>query len=66
MSMESKNLVNEPFIHQALAIQALHADPPYVDQRVTSAQILVDSQRAYDIDLAGLVAINQHWQTQGD
>ena len=60
----TQDQLTTPVIHQALAFKELLPDQHMVDQGYTSAQILVDSQRAYDIDLVGPVAVNQHWQAK--
>jgi transposase len=53
-----------PSIHQALAEKELLPEQHLVDQGYTSAQLLSNSQRDYDIDLFGPVPLNVGWQSK--
>lgn len=53
-----------PFIHQALQRQNLLPQQHLVDQGYTSTQLLVSSQRDYQMDLLGPVPANSQWQAQ--
>lgn len=53
-----------PSIHQALGEKNLLPQQHLVDQAYTSAQLLSSSERDYDIDLLGPVALNVGWQAK--
>ncbi|GAB1537973.1 hypothetical protein NUACC21_06290 [Scytonema sp. NUACC21] len=53
-----------PSIHQALEQKDLLPHLHLVDQGYTSSQLLSGSQRDYDIDLFGPVAVNIAWQAK--
>ncbi|MCC5605205.1 IS1182 family transposase [Nostoc favosum] len=53
-----------PSIHQSLAQKNLLPQQHLVDQGYTSSQLLSSSERDYDIDLFGPVAVNGAWQAK--
>ncbi|WP_017313974.1 IS1182 family transposase [Mastigocladopsis repens] len=53
-----------PSIHQALEQKDLLPQQHLVDQGYTSSQLLSSSQRDYNIDLFGPVALNVGWQAK--
>lgn len=53
-----------PSIHEALSEKKLLPQQHLVDQAYTSAQLLSSSERDYDIDLLGPVALNVGWQAK--
>ncbi len=53
-----------PSIHQALAEKEILPQQHLVDLGYTSAQLIASSQRDYQIDLFGPVALNAKWQAK--
>ncbi len=53
-----------PSIHQALAEKEILPQKHLVDLGYTSAQLIASSQKEYDIDLFGPVALNAKWQAK--
>lgn len=53
-----------PSIHQALASKKILPQQHLVDLGYTSAQLIASSQRDYQIDLFGPVALNAKWQAK--
>ena len=53
-----------PSIHQALAEKEILPQQHLVDLGYTSAQLIASSQRDYEIDLFGPVALNAKWQAK--
>ncbi|MCY7277504.1 MAG: transposase [Phormidesmis sp. CAN_BIN44] len=53
-----------PSIHQDLAEKAILPQQHLVDLGYTSAQLIASSQRDYQIDLFGTVALNSKWQAK--
>ena len=53
-----------PSIHRGLAEKEILPQQHLVDQGYTSAQLIVSSQKEYDIDLFGPVALNAKWQAK--
>lgn len=51
-----------PSIHQALDQKGLLPQQHLVDQGYTSSQLLSSSERDYNVDLLGPVALNVGWQ----
>ena len=53
-----------PSIHQALAEKEILPQQHLVDLGYTSAQLIANSQKDYEIDLFGPVALNAKWQAK--